>query len=486
MATFAEIMAEKGISVKGSQDKSAKQAKTVAPTKFSFMNKPPVPKVGTVVLTQEQRDANLRELEAFRGEVAVSILDCITGLRAIESMTEQEASIYREDTTARKQAVKQMLEYDEPYRSVAVLAFVDALVRTCSLSRNAVLDTIRRMVDVGFITDKKVPQDMKKVPRNGTGIRIYSVNYAVTESYIRNYEADAKNVLVALEKLVERTVRAGRDHFQEAREHLREMNTDPMPLADLVALVQGGQPAQASGTLILRLPDREVKDKETGQPKVLKGGDVLAEVEADGKVFFREAIGGPQRIVRELAEAETFVWATQLVEERFQPSKRLEDDVFKRAALLHRMLRSAIAETEKTEERRTAFDAVKAQADAEKKELESRATLTAEEFLLEEKIGSFFFEHPETWNVKGRDGQPDQKIRFVLGLVTRYEDGKVGVECPDRLKPFFGGAQEPTQPGERAEHLVYPLGMLLRIAWSTTNHQARKRQGVSQTPAVQA
>ncbi|MFH1672439.1 MAG: hypothetical protein ABIF87_03305 [Pseudomonadota bacterium] len=484
-ATFAEIMDQKGISMKNSQDKGVKQAKTTAPTKFNFMNKPPVPKVGTTVLTEEQRQANLRELEAFRSEVAASILDCVTGLRAIERMTEQEASIYKEDTAARKQAIKQMLDYDEPYCSVTVLAFADALVRTCNLSRGAVLDTIHRMVDTGFLTDKNVPQDLKRVPRNGTGIRIYSVNYAVTESYVRHYEKDAKEILVALEKLIEATVKAGRDHFQEAREHLREMNTDPMPLADLVALVQGGQPAKASGTLILRLPDREVKDRETNQPKILKGGDILVEVETDGRIFFREAIGGPQRIVRELAETETFVWATQLAQESFQPSKRLEEDVFKRAALLHRMLRSAIAETEKFEERRVAFANIKAQAEAERKELESRVTLTAEEFLLEDKVGSFLLEYCEPWNVRGRDGQPDQKIQFVMGLVTRYENGKIGVECPDRLKSFFGGAQEPAQPRERFEGIVYPLGTLLRIVWSSINYQTRKKQRVSKTSTVQ-
>ncbi len=428
------------------------------------------------VMTQDERKQSKAELEDFRLEITPLFMDCVAGILEIKAMSAADAELNADAFAQREDVLAEYLHADEPWRTVAMLVYADAFVRTCGDTKRAVQFTVRSLVDAGFLTDD-VSQKGKRAPKDG--VRVYDVNYVPTKTFL--YRPETRQAMKVLGGLEKRAVAAGFRRMQEEKRQYREdltalhgMNADPISLEDLLALVEGREASKTEGMIVLRVPDRKVPDNRPGRQgktRTLQNGHVLFQV-AEGSVSAVEGIGRIQAYARTLQASNASIALEQLGRERFKNSsgQRLEDDVFQMMVRLHKTLRQALAAAKQEAERPAQAEAGAAEPTAEVEEYRSRATLTAEAFFGDEPTaGSFVLTHEKLFRVKGTD----LKARNIVGLVTRYEDSKIGVECPDRLKPFFGGCQEPTIPGERLERLEEPLRSLLRRARGAARKAAK-------------
>ena len=94
--------------------------------------------------------------------------------------------------------------------------------------------------------------------------------------------------------------------------------------------------AGKSGRVFINAPDEKINDR------FLPGGVLL--VQSDGKVIrVVEFLGHFQQLMPEITEAGTFFPVDSLNRERLELAKRLSDDKFRKARILHAVLRRGVA-----------------------------------------------------------------------------------------------------------------------------------------------
>lgn len=464
--TLGDQLVARGVRVEplktGKNKAGAKAAP--APPKFMFRQPPALPQLGMLVLTPGQREENRRAFEAFIAEAGPQMHDYITQLRMLDEMSDEERQLYAEAEKQLIEAVSSMLSCDEPYKTPVRLAWADALVRTCPVRRGPVTETIERLTKESFLVVVENGDQKANV------VRIYSKNYTLGVELRKNPQAQV--VLEALNQLVGRTAEHGREVFQDQLAELQrlvgESSLSPAELRSYIGTGSG-----KDGRIILPVPDK-VRERDG---RFFKGGPVLVEVH-EGKVRILDGAGTVQRTARQIGESETFLGIGQLANERVNlGSAQPPPEVFNRIVAIHDMVRRGLAAAEEAEVREARKAEQRAQVDAEREELKSKADLTPEEFFLEKRVGTIFFdfgrkpfgrEKRENGKaVLGKDDKPEKELFWdVICLVERRMDGQIRVaECPDRLRSFFGGACDWTMPEERFQGLPYPLGVLLRIGF---------------------
>ena len=109
------------------------------------------------------------------------------------------------------------------------------------------------------------------------------------------------------------------------------------------------------------------------------------------------------------------------------------------------------------------------EADTEYKALSAQANLSFDDFF-EGKPGKFVHRLSYFVNRKTK-----KTTHHVMALLERNADGTIQMlECPNRLKEFFGDeALKPVEPGESFQNVLKPLGTILFLGLSGY----RKRSG---------
>lgn len=472
MATVQEMLQAKGILLREPREKKTggggKVAQVVAsPTKFTFRAPPAVPKL-VAKTTLEERAQNAEILRQFRHDVVVAMFDHVNQIRAIDALADED-----ERTTeagARKescQAIATMLSYEEPsYKESALLAYADALVKTCPEFRSAVVAMLDDLCRVGFLTEVA----------EGKGIRIYGQYYALAEGFSKNSEARA--VGESISQLVSRTVAAGKERFEADFAAIKTaVGENPLSIAELKA--------GKDGRIILETPNHQHRER------FFKGGFLLLELSSEGQIRVLDGAGGCQRIARQLAEAGVFIWNTQLDSERLEMKERLPEEVFRNALILHGLIYRGVAEAAKAEavdQRKAEF---KEQVAAERETLKGLATLTPVEFFLFERVGTTVLDPLERAPFKVFSQKPGEKptlIYDVFALIEREETGRIRVaDCPERLNFFFADFRDFVPAGEKFSAIRWPFRVLLRMGYAAALAVATPEQkAAAQAEAAQA
>lgn len=429
------------------------QAAESKKAKFVF-KAPAVPKLADILAEPEARKKALEEFNAFKTEVGIQMPAMVERLRLIDSMGEEEGSLYTEVYEEIQRAVATMLSYGESAaRNVSVLAYAKAVVTTCPTYRGAVESTMEKLVATGFIA---LVTGTAGTARNASQVRVYSSIYGLTDSFSRN--AEAQNVLGEINSLVRRTVEAGRSRFQQDLADLCQ-KAEGLGQISVADLVQG-----VAGHILLEVPDTQSEDG-----KVFKGGWILVK-SSDRRITPVSAAGYIQRQVEDIA-GKIFVYADQLGQSSLNTGKRLDREVFHSTLQLWRWINSAI----ELAAQKAAQSAAKAEWEmkvaAERDALRPQATLTPEEFFLEGKVGIVFYDFGAgrafEWRNRSAEGQQQTVDLYdVFALVERAPNGQIrALAFPERLRGFFAEHGEFMEPGDRFYGLGV-LGVLMRFGFA--------------------
>jgi hypothetical protein len=176
-----------------------------------------------------------------------------------------------------------------------------------------------------------------------------------------------------------------------------------------------------------------------------------------------------ERDAENIRVANAFITPASLRSERIQISQRLEPAQYWVIQQLHRLIRLGIGEAAEQEKRNAAKTVFNDACHVEREELVAKATLSAEEFLIGEKVGTaviHWVPGPFEWRRFDSTKKATAVIRVwhLFALFERNEQGRVKVaECPQRLVEFFAGYRDFESPGEQYSELGR-IGVLLRQA----------------------
>lgn len=426
--------------------------------KFTFKT-PSIPRVD-LSNTAENRVAGAEALRGYKSEVRIAMPDYVRAIRGIDALTdEDERTIEGPKRQQLVDAIAAMLNVDKDgygweYKEVAVLAYGDAVVKTCPEFRGSVENTLKVLVEVGLMEEAE------------GGVWIYSKNYQLAKEYKNNSEAKA--IGGSLDNLVSRTIEAGKARFQQDLAAIKAAaGNNQLTVVDLKT--------DKEGRLLLETPDHSYR----GRP--YKGGILLLESSNGGQIRVLDGVGGCQRIARKLAEAGAFIWNTQLDSERIQlPEERLDDDVRTNMIVLHGMIYRGVAEVKKAEvadQRKAEF---KAQTSVERESLKVLVTLTPVEFFLFGQVGTTLLDPlgRKPFEVRSQIKDHDPILVWdVVCLVERDEQDRIRVaECPERLNEFFAKNREFVPAGEKFTDVGWPLNVLLRMGFAAALAEATPEQ----------
>lgn len=463
MGTMMEQLQEKGIRVvDGAQSQArikGQTSKSQVKAGFNF-KVPTIPKVATSVVTELEQNERRQAFENFQAEARPAIGDYIGRLRTIDAMPRDEQELYRDDATALRTAVVEMLGYPEPYRSVVVLAYADAVVQTCPERRGQVTESLERLVNVGLI---ETVLEAKSNKRNS--FRIYGTDYSLTPQFAKNEEA--QGVVKHLKDLVTRQVAAAKERIQGEQATLEAaVGLDRLTVEQILA----GE----IGDGLIRIPDGARPDGSK-----LFGGTVHVRTEIQEgqvRISILEGIAGVQRIARDLNERGRWLGVWQLTQERVNSGS---GEVLSDLRVMHAILRRGVlAVLDKA--KREADEAERQVAVAnEQNELKAKANLSSVEFFLKGETGVVYCDYGQTFEqkVRGDDNRPTGEVRKHDGvhyLVERDERGRIRLEAPERLKKFFAGSQDWNSPGEKFGEIPFPGNVLLRTEYAKASDKARK------------
>lgn len=475
-ATVEEMLKARGIPVSqpGSKEKKSaggggKAAVPLAIPKFVFQKPPMVPKF-VATATPLERTQNAETLRQFKADVVAAMFDHVAQIRAIDGLTDEDERVTEVGTRKNSSdAIASMLSYEPPYRESAVLAYSDALVKTCPEFRGSVEATLKSLLEVGFLTEVG----------EGKGVRIYGKDYKLAKNFERNPEAKA--VGGALSKLVGRTVMAGKARFEEDYAAIKAA-------AGQNQLTPANLKAGKEGRMLLETPDHQHRDR------FYKGGILLLESSNGGQIRALDGVGGCQHVARLVAEAGAWIWNTQLGSERLVVNERLPEEVFRNVLILHGLIFRGIAAAEKAEAADKRKAEFKEQTAAERLALKALATLTPVEFFLFSRVGTTVLDPlgRAPFEIRSQKSGTDPTLVWdVIALVERDEQGRIRVaECPERLSGFFAKHREFVPAGEKFADVSWPLNVLLRMGYAqaqaaaTPEEKAAAQAEVTQVEAA--
>lgn len=446
--SIGELLANKGVKVVNIDNKKtvhqSSQQPIPAPPVHPGLKRPSIPKVGVVIQTDDERKQTLEEFKADTAAILTSMYDHIASIRKIEAMSPEESRIYGSELRKLQQGVTQMLGYDEPYKTPAVIAFADAMLRTCPAERPKVEKTLERLVEHNFLGIV--------AERGNRTVYAYGKDYVLANGLEKSSEA--RNIFALIPDLVRQAVNAGRELFFE---ELRQLQNTAGEQIDVSELKPGGK----DGRIILPVPDRKFETQFQGN------GYLLISVET-GRIRVIDGIGGISRVARELAEARTFIHVSQLQGERISLNDRVPSDAFQHILDLFKLLKRGIPAAQEEKRRLEAKAEFKNRCNAERL-MSKDATVSKQEWLLEGKVGLGFIDNG-TGFFEQRSGGDAKKIWQIFALFERNETGQIRVaRFPERLAEFFADYTEFQEPGEKFSRLSH-VGIILRMAYTNTRN----------------
>jgi hypothetical protein len=386
-----------------------------------------VPKVRQILIAAEQSAETLAAVRGKKEEIQDAITGAVQLAREIEGMHPDLQALNRSRFDEAWSVIKQCLNFPEPYRRAALLAFASSMLVTCRPDRRAVEETLGQLSVRGFLAQTEA-KNGEVTPKGA--MKVYGQVYFLSVDLAREPEAVA--IFGRIQPLVEAAVRASQRNFEEDHRNLLDEAG--------VQLNSGELEAGKSGRLVLEIPDR--RDGE----KFYRGGFILVQA-GEGKIRPLKAIGGPRAKVAEMVEAGIFLPANQIGNSRLELHGRVDRDRFALMLTLFHFLKDGFAILKKEEEQAAKKAAYNQQVAAEREALAAKATILADQFL-NGRVGTAFIDFGRRpFLTKDADGR-SVRVSDFFALVKRGRDKKVSVvEAPERLAGFFKGLDEPRDPG---------------------------------------
>lgn len=436
------------------------------------------------------RQQALADLETFKSQIGPFMQDLAVGIRRIESFGDDERAMASGDWDAIQSALAEQLNAPDPLaKSLATIAYADAMIRTCPEGRGWVIATLRDLAEKGFLTDDGPKPETSGPFRPKVGqICVYSRLYSLAPAF--SHSEEAQGVLSVISSLVSRAVAAGREYYENQRD---EAITLAGPAESQLTLDQLQSPTCPNGFRHLPVPEQKWNDRD-GNPKFRKEGGVIVQVVRNEKglaITMVAGYGGAEHDAEKIRSANAFVTPASLRHDRLQLNQRVEPAQHWAITQLHRLVRLGIGEAAEQEKRNLAKADFNAACHAEREVLTTKATLTAEEFLIGEKTGSALV-HWVPGAFKWRKFDTTKKaptmiqVWHLFALMERDERGQIRVtDCPDRLKEFWAGHRDFEVPGQEYSELG-KLGVILRQAKRNLIRAAEKAAAGEKTGSADA
>jgi len=470
------------------QRKGGSGKASVAPKGFRFT----APILVRPVLSMQDdavRQQALADLETFRAQIGPYMQDLAVAIRQIEQLGDDERALAQGDWDTIQSAVAETLNASDPLAKVlATVAYASAMLNTCPAERPWVIATLKNLVEKGFLEDSPKPEtDGPFRPKIGE-IYAYGRVYSLTPAFAKNDEA--QQVLASISNLVSRAVAAGRRYFESRRDEVIALAGDP---ATQLTLDQLQNPACPNGLRHLPVPEQQWNDRE-GNRHFRKAGGIVVQVrnERGPAITMVSGYGGVEYDAEKIRAANAFVLPSSLKHERLPLNQRLEPAQYWAVQQLHRLVRLGITEAIKQGERALSVAAFNDACRTEREVLVAKATLTPEQFLLEEKVGSAIIHWaPGAFEWRKFDSATKKRpvvtrIWHLFALMERNERGQIKVaECPQRLAEFFAGHRDYETPGQEYSDLG-KLGVILRRAKVNLLKAAEKAAAGEETNGADA
>jgi len=262
----------------------------------------------------------------YLADISGHMMDMVRRVREIWSATIEEFLIRSDELRNLEDEVLAHLNANEgPLLTAACQAYAMAMVSTMPPNKKAVEETIKGggksrlpgLIRMGIL------EPAKEGPGYEIVVRVYGGAFKVNGG---NREFSLK-IAKGLSMGAERAAKTAYKNFQEEAEELKSRAV--ISVSELLA--------RKSGPFYM-----SVSDGKNGE-RFLPGGVLLGD--SDGRAIkIIQAIGHFQKIMNEIAEAGTFISVDSLNHDRLELAKRLPDDKFRQARILHAILRRGVAE----------------------------------------------------------------------------------------------------------------------------------------------
>ncbi len=277
--------------------------------------------------------AAVAEKRQYIGDIPVHMAGLVARIRGIQSASPEEQAIrFKEFKDLEDEVLVHLNSDDELLKSAARQAYAIAMVETLPADKRLVVETIKGNENsclpglLGLKILEQVPEAEAQANGGAVTVKVYGKVYRINGGGQEFTTKLAENLS------------AGAAHAAKAAHEFYH--------GEVVAL-------KAQATIsIAEMQDRksgrfffEASDVRDGD-RFLSGGALLAESNSRA-IKVLQARGHFQRVMTEIAEAGTFVPIESLSSERLEFGKRLSEDAFRRARILHAVLRRGIAEAQK-------------------------------------------------------------------------------------------------------------------------------------------
>ncbi len=446
-------------------------------SKFNFSALKSAPKLGggggRLIPTAAEIRTMGEELVTFKKDVGPYMHDLVSQLWDAYLAPPEVAAALAEAKSSLEGSIREILDSSEPYRTPGRIAWADAVIKTAPdpfRNRGILTAVIERLQEEKFLTVGV-----------GAGFKHVGKNYVLAADLV--VREDAQAVMRSLMELRERGSETEREETKSELDQLQA--TAVKNLVTFDDLMAG-----KDGYVIVDVPDQHTTDG-----KFFGGGTILVQ-SVDGAVRIVDGAGRIRRRALNLNDTGVAVAVASLAEEKpkFDNSSwrdqlgihglirrfiNKEDDAKRR---VEKMAEEKVAAANRVAEAKTRF---KEAADKEYEVLVGKGNLSFDEFFAGNdgvfafRLGMF------------EDQSAGRRVWQVMCLLERRTgDGWIRmVECPDRLKEFFGAdVSAPLAPGKRFDKIPNPLGILLRMGLSgfEKKQKAAADQTAEKAPEAEA
>ncbi len=300
--------ASNGKPVRSVARKTAPQAEMESAASITV---PALPVLDTV-LTEETRAANLAAIEQFQKTIGPKMMDLIGSMRRVVVMEEREFLIYRREFQENLASVNKLLKNDNPALAViSLLAYADAMVRTCPPNWESIVDTVEKLKNREFLVPCERPEQEDPLV-----FRLADQYFKVNDSVSVPYPEEAEQVLQAARAVIGQAIQAF-----EAKGNLA--------MGQFIAMVRSTweELENAKGTIVLLLP--------RGQ------GRILVKVEGP-RARIIESMGGPAEL-QEIREQGTFVFLSQLRSSIMKANEKMDPKDVELVRMTHRLIFQSVS-----------------------------------------------------------------------------------------------------------------------------------------------
>ncbi len=316
-------------SVKEAMKKALKDEGSTKVAAFNLMLKiPPIRK--KVEITAEERqviDQAVATRRQYLEDISGHMAGLVARLREIQMASLEEQSVRSgEFRELEEEMLIHLNSGEELLASAARQAYALAMVSTLPADKRLVIGTIKSNGNSRLpgLLDLKILEPVGDA-KNVFTVKIYGDTYKV-----RGNRSFTAKLAEDLSEGAANAAKAAHEFYHSEVAALKAQAT--ISVTELLV--------EKPGRVFMTVSD--VKDGD----RFLPGGALLAE--SDGKnVKVLKACGHFQRVMTEITEAGTFITINFLSRERLDLAKRLPNDKFRQARILHAVLRRGVAEAQK-------------------------------------------------------------------------------------------------------------------------------------------